>query len=60
MADDIQRVLRKELNHLMGSAQDERVDDHLERAMAQLSEGGQNSLGTRHRQIPKDLSYCHQ
>ena len=38
MAADIQRVLRKELCHLTGSAQDERVDDRLEKAMANYEE----------------------
>ena len=38
MAADIQRVLRRELSHLTGSAQDERVDDHLEKAMANYEE----------------------
>ena len=34
MAADIQRVLRKDLRHLTGSKQDDKVDDHLEKAMA--------------------------
>ena len=38
MAADIQRVLRKDLRHLTGSKQDERVDDHLEKAMANYEE----------------------
>ena len=38
MAADIQRVLRKEFCHMTGSKQDERVDDHLEKAMANYEE----------------------
>ena len=38
MAADIQRVLRRELSHLTGSTQDERVDDHLEKAMTNYKE----------------------
>ena len=38
MAAEIQRVLRKDLRHLTGSKQDEKVDDHLEKAMANYEE----------------------
>ena len=38
MAADIQRVLRRELNHLTGSALEERVDDHLEKVMTNYEE----------------------
>ena len=38
MATEIQRVLRKDLRHLTGSKQDEKVDDHLEKAMANYEE----------------------
>ena len=33
MAAEIQRVVRRDLRHLTGSKQDEKVDDHLEKAM---------------------------
>ena len=35
---DIQKVLRRDLRHLTGSDQDERVDDHLEKAMENYEE----------------------
>ena len=38
MAADIQRVLRRGLSHLTGSALEERVDDHLEKAMTNYEE----------------------
>ena len=38
MAADIQKVLRRDLRHLAGSDQDERVDDHLEKAMENYEE----------------------
>ena len=38
MEAEIQRVLRKDLSHLTGSKQNERVDDHLEKAMANYEE----------------------
>ena len=38
MAAEIQKVLRKDLRHLTGSKQDERVDDHLEKAMENYEE----------------------
>ena len=38
MAADIQKVLRRELSHLTGSALEERVDDHLEKAMTNYEE----------------------
>ena len=38
MAADIQKVLRRDLRHLTGSDQDERVEDHLEKAMANYEE----------------------
>ena len=38
MAADIQKVLRRDLRHLAGSDQDERVEDHLEKAMANYEE----------------------
>ena len=38
MAMDIQRVLRRELSHLTGSALEERVDDHLVKAMTNYEE----------------------
>ena len=33
MAADIQKILRRDLRHLAGSEQDERVEDNLEKAM---------------------------
>ena len=38
MAADIQKVLRKDLKHLAGSDLDERVEDHLEKAMENYEE----------------------
>ena len=38
MAAEIQRVLRKDLRHLTGLKQDEKVDDHLEKTMANYEE----------------------
>ena len=38
MAAEIQKVLRKDLHHLTGSKQDEKVDDHLEKAIANYEE----------------------
>ena len=38
MAADIQKVLRRDLRHLAGSEQDERVEDHLEKAMENYEE----------------------
>ena len=38
MAADIQKVLRRDLRHLAGSDLDERVEDHLEKAMANYEE----------------------
>ena len=38
MAADIQKVLRRDLRHLAGSDQDERVEDHLEKAMENYEE----------------------
>ena len=38
MAADIQKVLRRDLRHLTGSDQDERVEDHLEKAMENYEE----------------------
>ena len=38
MAADIQRVLLKELDYLMGSSLMDRVDDHLEKAMMNYEE----------------------
>ena len=38
MAAHIQKVLRRDLRHLAGSDQDERVEDHLEKAMANYEE----------------------
>ena len=38
MATEIQRVLRKDLRYLTASKQDEKVDDHLEKAMASYEE----------------------
>ena len=38
MAADIQKVLRRDLKHLAGSDLDERVEDHLEKAMENYEE----------------------
>ena len=38
MAADIQKVLRRDLKHLAGSNLDERVEDHLEKAMENYEE----------------------
>ena len=38
MAADIQKVLRRDLRHLAGSNQDERVEDHVEKAMENYEE----------------------
>ena len=38
MAVDIQKVLRRDLRHLAGSKQDEKVEDHLEKAMENYEE----------------------
>ena len=38
MAADIQKVLGRDLRHLTGSDQDERVEDHLEKAMENYEE----------------------
>ena len=38
MAADIQKVLRRDLRHLAGSNLDERVEDHLEKAMENYEE----------------------
>ena len=38
MAADIQKVLRRDLRHMAGSKQDEKVEDHLEKAMENYEE----------------------
>ena len=38
IAADIQNVLHKELDYLSGAALDERMDDHLEKAMRNYEE----------------------
>ena len=38
MAADIQKVLRRDLRHLVGSKQDEKVEDFLEKAMENYEE----------------------
>ena len=48
MAADIKKVLRRDLRHLAGSDKDERVEDHLEKAMENYEEL---------RQVEKDLTY---
>ena len=57
MAADIQKVLRRDLRHLAGSDQDERVEDHLEKAMANYEELCQ--VEKDHREMMDPVSYTH-
>ena len=45
IAADIQSVLCKELDHLSGTALNDRVDNHLEKAMRNYEELGQVEKG---------------
>ena len=56
MAADIQKVLRRDLRHLAGSDQDERVEDHLEKAMANYEELRQVEKG--HREMMDQFLTC--
>ena len=57
IAVDIQKVLRRDLRHLAGSKQDEKVEDHLEKAMENYEELRQ--VEKDHREMmDDDLQRC--